>query len=190
MKDPSKLRLVSSLSFAVEHSFMVLALSLVLGVCSAGTASAQSIAIVDTQRVINDSISGKAARNNLEAEIKKGQAKLAQLKGDFEKQRGDVEKQSGILSGAALEQKREALAKKQVELQRAYQDIQEQLARDNEREIGRVVQQVKAVVEKLAAERKYDFVFERDRQAVIFHSEGIDITSEVVQLLDKQKVAL
>ncbi len=163
---------------------------LVVGLGSSPDAAAESIAIVDTQRVINESISGKAARNNLETEIKKGQARLAQLKGDFEKQRGDVEKQAGILSGSALEQKREALTKKQVELQRTYQDIQEQLARDNEREIGRVVKQVRDIVEKLAAERKYDFVFERDRQAIVFHSEGIDITSEVVQLLDKQKVAL
>jgi outer membrane protein len=171
-------------------SVVLLGLAVALGPVVVGEASAQSIAVIDTQRVINESISGKAARNNLEGEIKKGQAKLAQLKADFEKQKGDVEKQAGILSGAALEQKRDALGKKQVELQRAYQDIQEQLARENEREIGKVVQQVRDVVEKLAAERKYDFVFERDRQAVVFHSEGIDITSDVVQLLDKQKVAL
>jgi outer membrane protein len=151
---------------------------------------AQSVVVVDTQRVINESISGKAARNNLEAEIKKGQAKLAQLTGELDKQRSELEKQTSILSGSALEQRREALAKKQVEVQRAYQDIQEQLARDNEREIGQVVKQIGNVVERLAQERKYDFVFERGRQGVVFHSEAIDITGEVVQLLDKQKVAL
>ena len=82
------------------------------------SAMAQTIAVVDTQRIVNESIVGKAARNNLEVEIKKGQAKLAQLKGDFEKQKSDLEKQAAILSGAALEAKREALSKKQVDLQR------------------------------------------------------------------------
>lgn len=154
------------------------------------SAMAQTIAVVDTQRIVNESIVGKAARNNLEVEIKKGQAKLAQLKGDFEKQKSDLEKQAAILSGAALEAKREALSKKQVDLQRAYQDTQEQLARDNEREISKVVKQISTVVEELAKDRGYDFVFERDRQAVVFYSEKVDITAEVVQLLDKQKVAL
>jgi outer membrane protein len=153
-------------------------------------AVAQSIAVVDTQRVVNESIIGRAARNNLEVEIKKGQAKLAQMKGDFEKQKSDFDKQAAILSGSAREAKREALLKRQVELQRAYQDMQEQLGRDNEREMSQVVKQVSNVVQVLAKQRGFDFVFERDRQAVVFYSEKVDITAEVVQLLDKQKVAL
>jgi outer membrane protein len=177
-----------------ERVFMkraVWALLVILGVALHPViGAAQNIAVVDTQRVVNDSIIGRAARNNFEGEIKKGQAKLAQLKSDFEKQKGDLDKQAAILSGAALEAKREALSKKQIELQRAYQDIQEQLARDNEREMSQVVRQVSNVVQGLAKERGYDFVFERDRQAVVFYSEKVDITAEVVQLLDKQKVAL
>ncbi len=149
-----------------------------------------SYAVVDTQKVINDSIVGKAARNNLEAQIKKGQAKLSQLKADFEKQRGDLEKQSSILSGQALEEKREALAKKQVDLQRTVQDLQDDLARMNEAEIGKVIEQMNVVVQDLAKSRGYTFVFERDKQLVVYSSARVDITPEVVEALDKKKVAL
>ncbi len=147
-------------------------------------------AVVDTQRVINDSIVGKAARNNLEAQIKKGQARLSQLKADFEKQRGDLEKQSSILSGQALEEKREALAKKQVDLQRTVQDLQEDLARKNDAEIGKVIEQISVVVKDLSKSRGYTFVFERDKQLVVYSSDRIDITPEVVEALDKKKIAL
>jgi outer membrane protein len=147
-------------------------------------------AVVDTQRVINESIIGKAARNNLEAQIKKGQAKLSQAKADFEKQRSDLERQSSILSGQALEEKRETVAKKQVELQRTVQDLQDDLARKNDAEIGQVIEQINLVVKDLAKAKGYTFVFERDKQVVVYASDRVDITPEVVEALDRKKVAL
>lgn len=159
-------------------------------ICTVGAARAETVAIVDTQKVISESIIGKAAKNNLEGQIKKGQAKLTALKSDFDKQKAELEKQSSILSGAALDTRREALRKKQEDFQRAYQEIQEKLAKSNETELKKVVDQVNDVVEDLADQRGYKFVFERDRQAVLYASDRIDITDEVVKILDKKKVAL
>ena len=162
----------------------------VVGLSSTTIAQAQKIVIIDTQRVITESIIGKAAKNNLEVEIKKGQAKVAALKADFERQRSDLEKQSAILSGSALESRREELERKQVEFQRVFQDIQEKLARSNDAEISKVVSQINEFVKALAQEKEYQFVFERDRKSVLFSSERIDITDEVVKILDKKRVAL
>ncbi|MCX6115713.1 MAG: OmpH family outer membrane protein [Proteobacteria bacterium] len=162
----------------------------VVGLSSTTIAQAQKIVIIDTQRVITESIIGKAAKNNLEVEIKKGQAKVAALKADFERQRSDLEKQSAILSGSALESRREELERKQVEFQRIFQDIQEKLARSNDAEISKVVSQINELVKALAQEKEYQFVFERDRKSVLFSSERIDITDEVVKSLDKKRVAL
>ncbi len=153
-------------------------------------ARAESIALVDTQLVLTQSIVGKAARSNLEGRVKKAQAKLAQSKSDFDKQRGELEKQAAVLSGTALEAKKEALGKKQLELQRLYQDTQEELAKANEQELVKVIKEIQAVVNDLAKERKYTFVFEKDRQTVLYSSDRIDISSEVVKILDKKKVAL
>lgn len=162
----------------------------VVGLSSTTIAQAQKIVIIDTQRVITESIIGKAAKNNLEVEIKKGHAKVAALKADFERQRSDLEKQSAILSGSALESRREELERKQVEFQRIFQDIQEKLARSNDAEISKVVSQINELVKALAQEKEYQFVFERDRKSVLFSSERIDITDEVVKSLDKKRVAL
>ena len=159
-------------------------------VAFAAPALGETVAIVDTQKVISDSIIGKAAKNNLEGQIKKGQAKLAALKSDFDKQKAELEKQASLLSGSALESRQEALQKKQMELQQSYQEIQEKLAKANETELSKVVGQINDVVSDLADERGYKFVFERDRQSVLYASDKIDITNEVVKILDKKKVAL
>lgn len=150
----------------------------------------ERLAIVDVQRVVNDSIAGKAAKSNLEGQINKAKLKLAGLKSEFEKQKSELEKQSTILSGAALEQRKEALGKKQVDFQRAYQDMQQELAKANDKEIGKVIKQVNEVVNELADKRGYVFVFERDRQSVLFASGRLDITEEIISALDKRKVDL
>jgi outer membrane protein len=150
----------------------------------------EKIAIVDLQRIVNESIIGKAAKSNVEQQINKAKLKVASLKSDFEKQRADLEKQSSILSGSALEQRREALAKKQVEFQRTYQDTQQDLARVNDKELGKVVDQVNEIVKGLADERGYQFVFEKDKQSVLYAAPRIDITKEVIESLDKKKLDL
>lgn len=151
---------------------------------------AERIAVIDTQMVLNQSIIGKAAKANVEEQVKKAQLRLSSMKADFEKQRADLEKQSAILSGSALDARREALEKKGLEVQRKYSDAQEELAKTNEEQIKRVIQEIKAVVEELADDREYAFVIEKDRQTVLYSSDRIDISAEVVKILDKKKVDL
>jgi len=169
---------------------LVLVLGLIGILVGARPCDATEVAVVDTQKVLNECIIGKAARSNLEGRVKKAQAKLVQLKGDFEKQRDDLAKQSAILHGTALDAKKEALQKKQVEIQRLAQDAQEELARANEQEISKVVSQIGEAVQEVAKERNFTFVFEMDKQTVLYASDRIDISADVVKILDKKKVAL
>jgi outer membrane protein len=148
------------------------------------------VAVVDIQQVLNVSIAGKAAKSTVEAQMKKGQARLAQLQGDIEKQRADLQKQASVLSASALDERAESLQKRQRELERAANDLRDELARKNEMELSRVVKEIEAVVKDLAVKGGYSFVFERDRQSVVYSSQRIDITPEVVKALDKKKIAL
>jgi len=148
------------------------------------------IGVVDSQRVINDSIVGKAARSNVEAELKKGQGRLAQLKTDFEKAQSDLQKQASVLSGSAVEEKKDALEKKRREFDRAAQDLREEVMRKNDSEISKVVNEISTIVKALAKDSGYTFIFERDKDSVVYASDAIDLTATIVKELDKKKVAL
>lgn len=170
------------------HLFVLVTLMLVGGAPRAH--AEEKIAIVDVQRVVNDSIIGKAARSNMESQIQKAKVRLSNLQADLEKSKADLQKQAAILSGSALEERRESLSKKQVEVQRAYQDMQEQLAKANDKEIRKVVDEIQKVVDELADDKGYAFIFEKDRQSVIYANPQIDITQDVVKILDKKKIDL
>jgi outer membrane protein len=167
---------------------VVFALAFVAPVCP--VAYAQDVAIVDVQKVVNESIIGKAAKSNVEAQIQKAKARMANLQSDLEKGKADLQKQSAVLSGSALEERREALEKKQREAQRTFGDLQEQLAKANDKEIKKVVDEIDKVVGEIADDKEYAFVFEKDRQAVLYAAPRIDITQDVIKILDKRKLDL
>ena len=150
----------------------------------------QAIYVVNMQRVIDESIIGKAARNNIEADVKKEELKLSKLKDDLDKSRAEADKQASLLSKEALAGKQEALEKKQRELMRAVQDKREELTRRNGAEIERVVKEIDLVIKELAEKNDYKFVVEKDKQYVLFVDEQFDLTDKVVEAVNKKKLDL
>lgn len=149
---------------------------------------ADKIAVVDIQRVVNESILGKAARKNLETQVTAETARLETLKQEMIKLQDSLKKQASVLSGAALQTKQDELRRKERELQSSYQDKQRELARKNEEEIGSVVQEVDKIVKRLAEKEKYRFVLERDPRSIVYAGERIDITKKVIEILDEEKL--
>jgi outer membrane protein len=183
-------QLRGAVSVGLVRAILVASLFFLVTPVTTAVAEGLKIAVVDTQEVLNQSIIGKAAKSNVETELKKGQARLAQLKNDFEKASADLSKQSAVLSGAALEERKEAIEKKRTEYERAALDLREGVMRRNDSELGKAVKEIEAVVAEFAKDEGFSFIFERDRQTVVFAAEGIDITGEVVKVLDRKKVAL
>lgn len=163
----------------------------VLIACSSGRANAEgAVAVVDVQKIVNESIIGKAAKKNVEIVVSESKVKLSALQADLQRRTSELEKQASILSKAALDERREALAKQQVDLQRKYQDLQEEIARRNSEELSKVVKQITEAVEELAKKRKYVAVFERDKRVVVYASPRLDATEAVIESLDSKKIAL
>jgi outer membrane protein len=166
------------------------ALVALVGSTQATALADDGLAVVDIQKVVSESIIGKAAKNNLEGEVKKAKVKLANLQSDFEKSKADLEKQAGVLSDKALNDRREGLVKKQRDAQKVFQETQQNLAKKNDEEIQKVLEEIRAVVEDVADDRDLEFVLEKDRQSVVFAADRLDITAEVIKRLDKKKVDL
>ena len=148
------------------------------------------VVVVDVQRVVNESIIGKAARKNVEVLVSESKVKLAALKAELDRRTADLEKQRAILSKSALEERAAALEKQQREMQRKYQDFQEDIGRRNSEELSKVVKEVSSTVEEIAKAEKYIAVLEKDQRVVVYYSSRLDITDRVIKTLDKKKIAL
>jgi Skp family chaperone for outer membrane proteins len=160
-----------------------LLIACVLGLTATAHAD-DSVYTVDVQRVITESIMGKAARANVENEVKKGEAKLKSLKSDFESLEKDFQRQSELLSGAALEEKKTTLRRKERDLQIALEDQKEAVGRKNQAEISKVIGEIDKVIQDLGKTGSYGLIMEADPRVVVYRRDSLDLTDKVVKMLD------
>ena len=146
------------------------------------------VVLVSMNKVLTQSIAGKALSASLQSEAKKKEAGLAVRRGEIERLRGEVGKQAALLSPSALDDKRSAIEKLERDFKRLVQDNQEEFTRKKSAGIERIVKQADEVIKQLAAKENYRFVFERDPQIVVYAADEIDVTTKVIELLDRSKM--
>ncbi|HYL34406.1 MAG TPA: OmpH family outer membrane protein [Bryobacteraceae bacterium] len=158
-------------------AFLILA-----AIAGAGIASAQlKIAIVNSQKAILDTEEIKKAQKDLEAKYKPRQDQMAKL----EKELQDIQAQlqSGKLNQLGEQELTAQGQKKQRELQRVQQDLQEDVDRERNDVLVRAGTRMQEVLGKLAAEKGLDLVL--DSASTHYFRPTLDLTNDAVAAYNK-----
>jgi outer membrane protein len=100
-----------------------------------------------------------------------------------------VRDQSPILSSLKRQEKEEALQKAIADYEKFVQDIwgpQGRAAQENDRATADVVQQIRAAVEKIAADRNLNLVLDAAAGGIIYADRTLDLTPDVLAELAAQ----
>ncbi len=162
-----------------------LAMGLVAGPAAAEVPKVKKLAMVDMQRVLNETKAGKAARAKLEKSSKSKQAK-------FDKKRAALEADAqklGTLKGQELAAAQEKLQREGMELQNMLMALEQELGDQHNKLLESMYSNAQAIVADLAKEKGLDLVLVRDPMTVIYTKDGLDITGEVVQRYDAKHAA-
>lgn len=177
---------------AKQH--VMLAVVLVCGVLHSAVSQAaplklsDPVFVVDMQRVLEDSIAGKAARNDLEKEVAKLRNRMGQATNELKRLDDEMKRQASLLSEAALNEKREAIANKEREYSRVFNDQQEELKVSSQRKVGKIVEHAQTVITKLTEARGGALVVERGQGFVAYVDPKLDLTADVVKELNKESL--
>lgn len=145
---------------------------------SAEVPAVKKIAMVDMQRVLNETKEGKKARTDLETSSKAKQEKLDKKRTKLE---ADAAKLNS-LKGAQLTAAQESLQKESMELQSMLMTLEQELGDQHNKTLESMYKRAQDIVSKLAKERGIDLVLVRDAMTVIYVKDGLDITDEIVKL--------
>ena len=137
----------------------------------------RGVAVVDMQKVLNDTKQGVTARKKLEDSSK---AKQEKLDGKRKKLEADQAKLKNM-TGDKLAQAEEALQKDYVEMQQIYMTMQQELAQQEGRVLEDIYKNCQSVIDKIAAEMEIDLVLIRDESTVLFAEPGLDVTDVLVK---------
>jgi outer membrane protein len=164
-----------------------LILTLVLMSWTIPALSETKLGYVDVQRAVQSVSSGKKAKESMEAEFKKRKDSLDKKKSDIEKMGQDLEKKKSVLS-------EEVFGKKQMELQEEMMRFQKTVA-ENQMEIQKkekdllepIFEKMKKIIEKVAQEKNFTMVIEKNAQNVLFAQKDTDLTDDVIKAFEKEK---
>jgi outer membrane protein len=154
----------------------------VLALAGMGVANAQvKIAVINTQKALLETDEIKKAQRDMEASFKPRQDQMLKLQKELE----DIQAQlnSGKLNELGTQELNNEGQRKQRELQRMQQDLQEDVERERTEILQRAGTRMQDVVKKLADEKGLDIVV--DSLNTVFFKATFEITTEATAAYNK-----
>jgi outer membrane protein len=139
------------------------------------------IGYVNLQKALNQVDEGKQAKQKLKKQFKSKQQKLNQKQKEVKKLREELKSQSMALSKEARRKKKRKLRRKMQELQRLYMGAQRELTKKEASATKEIFDKMRDIVEKIAEEKNYDMVLEKNKGSVLFAKDAMDLTDELVK---------
>ncbi len=140
----------------------------------------KKIAMVDMQRVLNETVAGKRARKELESSSKAKQGKLDKKRKKLEADAAKLESMSGQQLAAAQEK----LQQESMELQSMLYALEQELGEQHNKLLEKMYRNAQAIVGTMAKSDGVDLVLVRDQMTVIYAKDAFDITGAVIKKYD------
>jgi outer membrane protein len=154
------------------------------------------IAVLDLERVTQESLLGKsyggqmeALNNEIEAEKNKKRNELQKMEGDIKAMQDDLEKQAALLSEDAAEKKRAEIVKKNRDREAYYEDGRAELERMQQKAQNQAQAlnaefqaKIQPLIESVAKAQGIDILL--DRRLAISTNKAFDITNDVIVKID------
>ena len=155
---------------------------LVLAAATMGVARAQlKIAVINSQKALLETDDIKKAQAEMEAKFKPRQDQMTKLEKDLRDIQAQL--QSGKLNQLGEQDLTAQGQKKQRDLQRIQQDLQEDVDRERNDILQRAGTRMQEVVKKLADEKGLDLVV--DAANTLFFKPTLEITADAVAAYNK-----
>ena len=148
---------------------------------SIGVASAQKVAVINSQKSVLDTEEIKKAQLDLEAKFKPRQDKIVQVQKDLQNIQAQL--QSGKLNAMGEQELTAEGQKKQRDLQRLQQDLQDDVNNERTDILQRAGARMQEVVKKMAEEKGLDIVI--DTTNAVYYKSAFDLTADAVAAYNK-----
>lgn len=166
-------------------------LAIILGAFASAAASAQTlkIGVVDAEVVIRGSQEGKALITKLEKFQGTKQGEIDRVTKEVTDLRNKLQTQQLTLNDEARAKMERDVEQKTVALRRLQEDAQAEL--DDMKELGlkTINEKVLPIIEKFSADNGFSIVFDRNRSGIIVSSPTLDVSNDIIKLLDQQTAA-
>lgn len=150
-------------------------------------AESYKIGIVNIQRCIQESNEGKRLSQDLANKYNEMQKALSEKQQELAEMQKEIEKQSLMLSLEAKEDKQKEYNEKQRKLEYDVEDYNEEMTNAQSEAQERILQDLEVIIIDIAETGEYDLILERVSAGVLFTSDALDITDQIIDAYNKAK---
>ena len=98
----------------------------------------------------------------------------------------NLEKQKLALSQEALKQKENEYRDKFVELQKKLAEFRGELQQKESQYTGSIITELRQIVQEIGAKDKYNLVFERGQDVLLYASGATDLTPQIITIYNSR----
>lgn len=161
----------------------------ILGIALASAALAEDpkIGYVDLQRALNESDTGKKAKEEFKVEVDKLQARLKRQKDEIDNLKEQIEKKSLVVKEEQRSDLEDDYRKKLRDFERNYKDSQTDLQKKDNELTGTILKDLQEVIREYGQKEDYTVILENSSSAVLYGAKNADLTDEIIRQYNSRK---
>lgn len=148
---------------------------------STGLAQEQKIAVIDVQRILEESVEGKKVIEELQKLQTEKAAGLQSLKDQFDEAQRQYTDGRLTLSSDKLTEMEKQLEDLTIQLRRMQDDAQRDLQKKQQDDFQKIEAQVMPIISTVGEELGYTLIFNKFQSGLVYAAEAVDITGIVVE---------
>jgi outer membrane protein len=163
---------------------MRIALGIIVGVFLANIAFAESapkIGYVDLQRALNESETGKKAKEEFKVQVDKLQGQLKKQKDEIDNLKEQLEKKALVMKEEERANLEDDYRKKLRDFERNYKDSQTDLQKKDTELTGGIIKDLQDVIRDYGEREGYTLILEATNSAVLYGAKSADLTEAIMQ---------
>jgi outer membrane protein len=170
-----------------RNIYLIAGLVLLLFVWSSNAFAAEKIGIINIREIIQNSITGKKAAEDLKSLAEKRSAPIKSAENELKKMKDELDKQGSLVTQNARRDREEAYQKKLRDYQLLVNDANAELQKRDQEVFQKLMPEILKVVRAIAEKEKYTLVIDTATMPVPFHAKEIDISKQVIEEYNKTK---
>lgn len=161
----------------------------VAALCIAGGARAEAIriAVIDVNKILNESEVGKSAKKKIEVRYEELKKRIEAKQEEAKKIKDEIDKQKILLGKEKLKEKEDALAARVSELRQMTQEGEKEMQTRQGEQTREVLKIIEGQLDKVVKAEKLDLVLDKTQGGVVHFVPALDITDKVLGLVNKEK---
>ena len=139
------------------------------------------VAVVDVQKVLTQSVAGKAAYDKLKKMQDDRVAKAKQMDEELKKLETDLNTKRISLAEDKLAEMTKQVADKRIAMQRFAQDADREIGEARDRELQALQIKIEPVIDAIGKEMGLAVIFNKFESGLVYASDAVEITDTVIK---------